>query len=896
VTQAQKTLAFLTGKRIMNKNGCSMKPLTAICQFLWLVTLLAAMPSASHAQSAPDFKVYVALPNTNSVAVIDGLTNAVLTTIPIAAANATGTATYPYSLALTPDARYLYVVDESCGTGPPIQGSVSVVDTLNNSVVATIPAGTCPTSIAITPDGTRAYVTNYDETVPVIDTSANAVLTNLTISAQGGLAISPDGRHVYFASGFPSDLAVIDTATNTVVSGVNLVVSRGPGVSPETCDALYQVAVTPDGSQVYVDGLDCGSFGAFNTSLALSSPSTSELFAAIYGILCTAGGIGVTPDGKHAYVLDTGCPDVYIVDTTTFSITTQTSPTDLSGFFTPYFIAFSPDSKFAYLSGEFTGGASYVPGVMVVDTTTNTFPPTLSIPLSVDPAGMAVSPANNTAAGMNVAVQPVDQITKTSPVTVTFANVTQPGFTSLITSSTGPTPPTGFQLGNPAVYYNLATTAQYPPNVPDSITICVNYSGISFGTSTPTLYHFENSAWVPVPTTSLDTVNQIICGSVSSLSPFALFQSAGGNSTTMTSLTAPGVTYGTPASVTVSVSSTGGAVAGNVTLTVDGGAPSTMALSGGSAVFNLGFLNSGLHALSANFAAQGGLSASSAAASLAVAPAPASVSPSPATKVYGMSDPSLNGTLSGFLAADHVTASYSRTPGESAGALYTITATLGPASALNNYTVAYHTAPFTITKAQLTIAANNATKTLNAVNPTFTSTDSGFVNGENSSVLTATPTCTTTATTISPVGSFPITCSGANAANYTFSYVPGTLKIVYAPNVGHAIQPPINPDGTSVFKQGRTVPAKFNVYDSNGVSIGTAGVVSSFYLTGILSGTTTTSVEDVADTNNPDTSFRWDGQEWIFNITTGNLTAGSTYSYTIVLNDGSTIMFQYGLR
>lgn len=158
------------------------------------------------------------------------------------------------------------------------------------------------------------------------------------------------------------------------------------------------------------------------------------------------------------------------------------------------------------------------------------------------------------------------------------------------------------------------------------------------------------------------------------------------------------------------------------------------------------------------------------------------------------------------------------------------------------------------------------------MHPPFTSTDGGFVNGENSSVLTATPTCTTTATTISPVGSFPITCSGANAANYTFSYVPGTLKIVYAPNVGHAIQPPINPDGTSVFKQGRTVPAKFNVYDANGVSIGTPGVVSSFYLTGILSGTTTTSVEDVADTNNPDTSFRWDGQEWIFNITTGNLT------------------------
>lgn len=160
------------------------------------------------------------------------------------------------------------------------------------------------------------------------------------------------------------------------------------------------------------------------------------------------------------------------------------------------------------------------------------------------------------------------------------------------------------------------------------------------------------------------------------------------------------------------------------------------------------------------------------------------------------------------------------------------------------------------------------------------------------------PICNTTAGTTSPVGSYAINCSGASAANYTFSYVPGTLKIAYASNVGHVIQAPINVDGTSVFNQGRTVPAKFSVYDANGVSIGTPGVVSSFFLTGILSGTTYASVENVVDTNNPDTSFRWDptSQQWIFNIATGNLTAGSTYVYTIALNDGSTIVFQYGLR
>src|SRR6266566_730045 len=38
--------------------------------------------------------------------------------------------------------------------------TVSVIDTSTNTVVATIPVGIIPEAIAITPDGTRAYVAN----------------------------------------------------------------------------------------------------------------------------------------------------------------------------------------------------------------------------------------------------------------------------------------------------------------------------------------------------------------------------------------------------------------------------------------------------------------------------------------------------------------------------------------------------------------------------------------------------------------------------------------------------------------------------------------------------------------------------------------------------------------
>lgn len=155
------------------------------------------------------------------------------------------------------------------------------------------------------------------------------------------------------------------------------------------------------------------------------------------------------------------------------------------------------------------------------------------------------------------------------------------------------------------------------------------------------------------------------------------------------------------------------------------------------------------------------------------------------------------------------------------------------------------------------------------------------------------------------VGSHSITVAYSGDSNFQASTGRLSQSVQYEPvgaacdgAAGHQILQPIDPGGTSVFKQGQTVPVKFRVCDANGVSIGSAGVVSSFLLTQTVSGTVTTNVEDIVDTNNPDTAFRWDStdQQWIFNISTQNLAANSTYIYTITLNDGTTITFQFGLR
>jgi hypothetical protein len=90
-----------------------------------------------------------------------------------------------------------------------------------------------------------------------------------------------------------------------------------------------------------------------------------------------------------------------------------------------------------------------------------------------------------------------------------------------------------------------------------------------------------------------------------------------------------------------------------------------------------------------------------------------------------------------------------------------------------------------VSKAALTVTANNATMNVGAALPAFTASYTGFVNGDTAAVLSGAPSLTTTATSSSPAGLYPITVSQGtlSAANYTFTFVNGTLSVVVAPTV-----------------------------------------------------------------------------------------------------------------
>jgi hypothetical protein len=91
-----------------------------------------------------------------------------------------------------------------------------------------------------------------------------------------------------------------------------------------------------------------------------------------------------------------------------------------------------------------------------------------------------------------------------------------------------------------------------------------------------------------------------------------------------------------------------------------------------------------------------------------------------------------------------------------------------------------------INKAVLTVMADNKTKICGMPNPPLTASYSGFVGGENISVLSSPVILSTTATNTSSAGQYPITASGAAAANYTIQYVNGTLQVYSAPQVSGA--------------------------------------------------------------------------------------------------------------
>ncbi len=147
---------------------------------------------------------------------------------------------------------------------------------------------------------------------------------------------------------------------------------------------------------------------------------------------------------------------------------------------------------------------------------------------------------------------------------------------------------------------------------------------------------------------------------------------------------------------------------------------------------------------------------------------------------YGGTTPAITASYSGFVNGDSAT---SLTTAPTCSAAATASSPVGsyPSSCTGavdpNYSFNYVGGSVQVNPAPLTIAASSESMTYGGATPAILPLYSGFVNGEDNSVLSTQPSCTTVATSSSPVGSYASTCSGASASNYTITYVPGAVVV-----------------------------------------------------------------------------------------------------------------------
>ena len=250
-----------------------------------------------------DTRAYVAHPGSRSITVIDTVNGTVLQTISLWST--------PTKLALSPGGGRLYISNALAGT-------VSVISTATNSVIKTIRVGDTPTGIAVSPGGTRVYVVNSDDgTVSKISTLTNKVVGTVYGVGKGvsTITVSPDGATIYALNGTAGEISHFSAAS--------LFAGKITGVTPGS----QGITFSTDGSRVFVADL-AGSVKVIDTD-------SHEVVDSI--VLATGApfDLAVSPDGTTLFVARSGDGKLSVYD-----IATKTELTSIVA--NPYLVDGAP--------------------------------------------------------------------------------------------------------------------------------------------------------------------------------------------------------------------------------------------------------------------------------------------------------------------------------------------------------------------------------------------------------------------------------------------------------------------------------------------------------------------------------------------------------------------------
>jgi YVTN family beta-propeller protein len=278
-----------------------------------------------------------------SVAVIETATNTLLATIPVGV-DGTFLRVNPTDVEFTPDGAFAYVTNQNPGP------AIALIETATSQVTS-IPLPTLggAGSVSVTPDGTHAWVTGSVVGVAVYETASNALVTTLGLPGSRP-AFTPDGAFAYMPLLGVSELAVVETATHSVVATI-------PTGAPR--DAL----ITPDGRFAYVASSQAGQSVVETIEIA-----SNTVVASVPVPNSSKPRLALTPDGEFLWVANHSNA-VAVIETATNTVVATVPVGDSQGD-----VAFTPDGGRAYVSLINLGQ------VVVIDTGGRTVVATINVP------------------------------------------------------------------------------------------------------------------------------------------------------------------------------------------------------------------------------------------------------------------------------------------------------------------------------------------------------------------------------------------------------------------------------------------------------------------------------------------------------------------------------------
>jgi DNA-binding beta-propeller fold protein YncE len=171
-------------------------------------------------------------------------------TCPFAMKVAIPVVTRPLQVAVTPDGSTALVTS--------FDNAVNFIDLATNKVTNTLMTDSSinPHGLAISPDGTRAYISSFNTNgvIAVIDLSTRQIIATLpTISYAQGLTLTPDGSQVWVTSPLAASVDIFDTLTNTRVTGLNISQTSDVAFNSTGTRAYITTSSTIPGSVVAID-------------------------------------------------------------------------------------------------------------------------------------------------------------------------------------------------------------------------------------------------------------------------------------------------------------------------------------------------------------------------------------------------------------------------------------------------------------------------------------------------------------------------------------------------------------------------------------------------------------------------------------------------------------------